>query len=192
MQHLTSADYRVMPWKDGGGTTTELAIHPPGATVQGGFAWRLSSARVEASGPFSTFPGMARSLALVEGVGLILDLEGVGRLRLKHPREVIQFAGGVSAHATLIQGPVTDLGLIHDPARFTATLEVRDLTADATSLTLAPTTLLHALGGPIGVDPLGLTLAAGDTLRLEEADRKLGLRALEGAARVAVVHLTPR
>lgn len=192
MQHLTPADYRVMPWKDGGGTTTEMAIHPPEATVQGGFAWRFSSARVAASGPFSAFPGMARSLALGEGAGLILDLEGVGRLRLKHPLEVIQFSGGVAAQATLIQGPVTDLGLIHDPERFRGALEVRALTADATSLTLAPTTLLHALGGPVGVDPLGLTLAPGDTLRLEEAGRKVGLRALAGPARVAVVILTPR
>ncbi len=192
MQHLTLADARVMPWKDGGGTTTEFAIHPPGATVQTGFHWRLSSARVEGSGPFSTFPGMARALALVEGAGLILDVEGGGRLRLKQPGQVIQFDGSLPAHATLIQGPITDLGLIHDPARFTTTFEVWTLGPDATSLTLAPTTLIHALGGAVGVDPLGVELAPGDTLKLDEAGRKLGLRALAGAAGVAVVSLTPR
>ena len=39
--------------KNGFGTTTEIAIDPPGAGVGGRFRWRLSIADVERSGPFS-------------------------------------------------------------------------------------------------------------------------------------------
>ncbi|TIV74879.1 MAG: HutD family protein, partial [Mesorhizobium sp.] len=31
MRILRAADYRVMPWKNGGGTTTEIAVSPDGA-----------------------------------------------------------------------------------------------------------------------------------------------------------------
>src|SRR5215510_3780263 len=38
--------YRRMPWKNGAGTTTEIAIDPPEADVAGRFRWRLSIADV--------------------------------------------------------------------------------------------------------------------------------------------------
>ena len=53
-----------MPWKNGGGETLELAIAPAGAGLED-FAWRISSARVGAAGPFSACAGVDRSLALL-------------------------------------------------------------------------------------------------------------------------------
>jgi hypothetical protein len=192
MLHLRASETRVMPWKDGGGTTRELALEPAGATLGDPFLWRLSSARVEASGPFSRFPGHTRILALLEGAGFILDLEGVGRLRLKQVKQAITFPGEPAAHATLIQGPCVDLGLIFDAARVKGTVEILTLKPDATSLTLGPTTLLYAAQGAVGVDPLGVELGEGDVLRFdEEAGTKLGLRAPGGGATVAIVHLVP-
>ncbi|SFQ22142.1 HutD protein [Ectopseudomonas toyotomiensis] len=41
---LDLATARVMPWKNGGGETLELAIAPAGAGLED-FAWRISSAR---------------------------------------------------------------------------------------------------------------------------------------------------
>lgn len=181
-----------MPWKDGGGSTTELAIEPAGATLGDPFLWRISSARVEASGPFSRFPGHARILALLEGAGFILDLEGTGRLRLKQVKQSIAFSGEPAAHATLIQGPCVDFGLIYDAARVQGSVEVLTLKPDATSITLAPTTLIYSPKAPVGVDPLGVELAAGDVLRFDdEAGTKLGLRAPAGEATVVIVRLSP-
>ena len=64
MRILRAPDYRVMPWKNGGGTTTEVAVSPEGAGLDH-FDWRISMARVEQDGPFSTFPGIDRTLQQV-------------------------------------------------------------------------------------------------------------------------------
>jgi environmental stress-induced protein Ves len=193
MLQLRPADYRVMPWKDGGGSTTELAIEPPGASLGNPFLWRVSSAQVEASGPFSRFPGRARLLTLLEGAGLILDIEGQGRQRLKHPGQVVAFSGDAAASATLIQGPCVDFGVISDPARVKVQLDWLNLTSLATSITLAPTTLLFAPWGPVQVDPVGLELDHRECLRFnaEDAGANLGLRASFGTTPLVLVSIWP-
>jgi len=198
MLHLRSSDYRVMPWKDGGGSTTEIAIEPAGSGLADPFLWRVSSARVEASGPFSHFPGRARLLTLLEGSGLILDIDGQGRQRLKFPGQVVAFAGDAGVHATLIQGPCVDFGIISDPGRVKVSLEWLNLGADATGITVAPTTLLFAPWGPVRVDPLGMELEPQDCLRLgnspaatEAPGAKLGVRASFGTTPLVLVSIWP-
>lgn len=193
MQQLRPSDYRVMPWKDGGGGTTEIAIEPAGASLAEPFLWRVSSAQVEASGPFSRFPGRARLLTLLEGPGLILDIEGLGRQRLKHPGQVVAFSGDAPVHASLIQGPCVDFGVISDPNRVKVTLEWLNLGTEATAITVAPTTLLFAPWGPIQVEPLGLELDHREGLRLDEedADTQLGVRASFGTTPLVLVSIWP-
>ncbi len=198
MLHLRPSDYRVMPWKDGGGSTTEIAIEPAGASLADPFLWRVSSAQVEASGPFSHFPGRARLLTLLEGSGLILDIDGQGRQRLKHPGQVVAFPGDAKVHATLIQGFCVDFGVISDPGRVKVTLEWLNLGTDATAITLAPATLLFAPWGPVRVDPLGVELAPRDCLRLgnapaatEAPGAKLGVRASFGTTPLVLVSIWP-
>lgn len=197
MLHLRPSDYRVMPWKDGGGSTTEIAIEPPGASLSDPFLWRVSSARVEASGPFSRFPGRTRLLTLLEGEGFILDIGGQGALRLDRPGQVAAFSGDAPAQATLIQGPCLDFGIISDPGRVKAILEWLDLGTEATGITLAPTTLLFAPRGPVQVDPLGVELQSGDCLRLGQASAaeapgaNLGVRSVSGRAPLVVVAIWP-
>src|SRR5690242_2263309 len=66
-------DYRTMKWKNGKGSTAEIAIFPPEAQFsEDPFFWRLSSARVTEGGPFSDFPGYHRYLTLLKGEGLKL------------------------------------------------------------------------------------------------------------------------
>jgi environmental stress-induced protein Ves len=193
MLQLRPSDYRVMPWKDGGGHTTEIAIEPPGASLAEPFLWRVSSAQVEASGPFSRFPGRARLLTLLEGPGLILDIEGQGRLRLKHPGQVVAFAGDGAVAATLIQGPCVDFGVISDPGRVKVQLDWLNLGSDATMITLAPTTLLFAPWSPVQVDPIGLELDHREGLRFnaEDAGAQLGVRASFGTTPLVLVSIWP-
>jgi hypothetical protein len=198
MLHLRPSDYRFMPWKDGGGSTTEIAIEPAGASLSDPFLWRVSSAQVANSGPFSRFPGQSRLLTLLEGSGLILDIEDQGRQRLKFPGQVVGFAGDSKVHATLIQGPCVDFGIISDPARVKVTLEWLNLDTEATAITVAPTTLLFAPWGPVRVDPLGVELDPQDCLRLgnspaatETPGAKLGVRASFGTTPLVLVSIWP-
>ncbi len=74
LQTLGPADFQKMPWKNGLGVTTELAVaRRPG---EDGFDWRISTATVASPGPFSVFPGIDRSLAIVRGGTLTLNVEG--------------------------------------------------------------------------------------------------------------------
>jgi len=66
-QIIKASDYRIMPWKNGLGSTVEIAIEPPDASASGDFNWRLSVATIGASGPFSSFPGFDRILVPLSG-----------------------------------------------------------------------------------------------------------------------------
>ena len=70
---LTSATYQHMPWKNGQGTTIQIAIYPDNATLDD-FVWRISRAAVNVNGAFSHFEGIDRTLALLAGKGMQLDI----------------------------------------------------------------------------------------------------------------------
>ena len=68
---LPQSGFSVMPWKNGGGTTIEIAVSPHGAGLDD-FDWRVSMARVEGSGPFSRFADIDRCLCVLGGAGIVL------------------------------------------------------------------------------------------------------------------------
>ena len=111
MKHLPAAAYRRMPWKNGGGVTTEIAVFPPDAGLDD-FSWRISMARVESDVPFSLFPGVDRTLMLLEGAGLDLSVEGQGVHRLTRSYEIAAFPAAAPAAARLGAGPITDLNVM--------------------------------------------------------------------------------
>ena len=103
---LTPADYRTMPWKNGGGRTTEIAAYPSGAGLDA-FLWRVSLADVERDGPFSSFPGVERTIVLLEGAGMRLH-EGERATELTTPFAPHAFGGDAAIDCRLIAGPVRD------------------------------------------------------------------------------------
>jgi environmental stress-induced protein Ves len=116
IRHLKPADYRVMPWKNGGGSTTEIAVDPPGAAVGAAFRWRLSLATIERAGPFSAFPGYDRSIMLVAGPGMELDFGGHGGARLERPFEPVRFSGDWPTASALIGGACEDFNIMTERA----------------------------------------------------------------------------
>ena len=108
MRIIRSSDYATMPWKNGGGTTTEIAVFPPGADMAT-FEWRLSMARVERGGPFSLFPGVDRSIAILEGDGLTLAVEDEDDVCLDKALSPFPFPGDAAAGVEMVGGPVLDL-----------------------------------------------------------------------------------
>jgi len=103
---LTPSDYRSMPWKNGGGRTTEIAAHPPGAAMDE-FSWRISIADVDRDGPFSRFPGVDRTIVLIEGKGM--RLRG-GRLDADLTTRYVPhaFSGDEAIDCALVAGPIRD------------------------------------------------------------------------------------
>jgi uncharacterized protein len=165
VQFVPIGAQRVVPWRNGAGSTREVAIDPPDASVDSGFRWRVSMAGVAVDGPFSAFPGVDRSLWLLRGGGLELAMDGQV-LRLDQPLQRIDFAGETHVHARLLDGPTDDLNVMVSRGEVRAAAEVQSLDAgdDWQRDLTAGEHLILALGGSLAV--AGLTLALGDAVRL--------------------------
>jgi len=122
---IAPSDYRQMPWKNGLGRTTEIASGPPGAGLDA-FDWRVSIADVDADGPFSRFPGIERTIALVAGSGMRLTIGGRD-IEVRALFEPYTFDGDEAVDCALIAGAVRDFNLMvrRDRARGVVTV-VRD------------------------------------------------------------------
>lgn len=81
MRIVRRSGYKRMAWKNGQGLTEEVAAFPPGSDVNS-FEWRLSIAHVETDGVFSEFAGIDRTIALLDGPGLALDLPDGSTVKL--------------------------------------------------------------------------------------------------------------
>lgn len=110
MQVCRVDGYRVMPWKNGGGATTEIATAPEGASLDG-FDWRLSMARIEVDGPFSVFAGIDRTLTLLDGPRVELQVEG-RPVTLTPTYPTLRFAGEDRVSAAVPDGPITDFNVM--------------------------------------------------------------------------------
>jgi environmental stress-induced protein Ves len=100
-----------MPWKNGGGETAEIAVFPEGAGLDD-FDWRVSMALVEAGGPFSLFPGVDRTLSILEGEGMVLDIVGRQPVTLTNSSAPYSFPADAATSAELVVGPITDLNVM--------------------------------------------------------------------------------
>lgn len=108
------------PWKNGGGSTRELAAQ---YGQNGQQLWRVSLAEIDRDGAFSTFPGLARIHCIVAGAGLVLL--GADGLRMEaKPRIPLMFDGSLKLQAQLRDGPCRAFNLIYDPQAFHAEMTI--------------------------------------------------------------------
>jgi len=164
MRLLRAADCREMPWKNGGGTTTEIAVFPAGAGLDA-FCWRVSMARVEGGGPFSLFPGVERTLAILEGEGINLTVGGAIPVGLDANSQPLSFAADVETHATLIGGPVTDLNVMTRRGKARHSMKRVTLEGPAEIPVADDIVLVFCAGGDVAVHgPSPVRLGPRDTL----------------------------
>jgi len=112
LQRFAVAALPASPWKNGGGSTRVAASWPPGAGLDD-FDWRVSIATIDASGPFSPFPGVDRCIMLLSGDGVRLEAPSAGiEHRLDRPLAPFGFAGEHAVQATLLGAVSTDLNIM--------------------------------------------------------------------------------
>jgi environmental stress-induced protein Ves len=104
-------------WRNGGGSTRELFAWPTASE----WLFRISLAQVTQDGPFSSFPGVERWIALVEGAGKTLQFAS-GTERLPIGREPLRFYGALAPACTLERGATVDLNLMVERSRATGML----------------------------------------------------------------------
>ena len=96
-----------MPWANGRGTSYEIASD---RNELGEWTWRLAMAPVNENGPFSRIECVNRSLAVVDGAGMLLSVD---RKKLQClPMQVVRFRGDAITEATLKDGPIMDINLM--------------------------------------------------------------------------------
>nr|WP_307437599.1 HutD family protein [Labrys monachus] len=186
MRVIRFASLTPTPWKNGGGTTTEIAVSPDGAGLEN-FDWRVSIAVVAGDGPFSLFPGIDRALTLIEGDGLAMAIEGRPPLTLTTASDPLPFPGDVPVSASLIGGPIRDLNVMSRRGRIRHHVARHDLRAGPAALPSGGTRLVVSLGsGPMAVGEAALTMAFGDVIEMAGENPV----SLQGSHPVLIISLT--
>jgi uncharacterized protein len=109
MQIVRQASFKAVPWKNGGGITHEAVRVPADGDT---FHWRVSIARIDASGPFSDFSGYDRKMVLLKGGGVELRFANGAVRALRAVGDMAEFDGALATQCELIDGPCIDLNLI--------------------------------------------------------------------------------
>lgn len=144
MQRFTRSRLPSTPWKNGGGSTSEVMVWPVGAGIDD-FDWRVSIATIAKSGPFSIFPGVDRRIMLLEGDDVQLSsVDGANAHPVLTPLQPFAFDGDTPLGCTLLGGASTDLNVMTRRSRYRSELEVLRTSG---VLAAAPHGLLLTLGG---------------------------------------------
>jgi environmental stress-induced protein Ves len=171
MRTVDPKAYRTMPWKNGGGSTTEALLQPQGASLED-FELRVSMARVETSGPFSCFFGVDRTLVVTSGESLVLETADGATTHLDAASAPFSFTGEDPVTATLVGGPVSDFTVMTRRSRFRHRVGRVTLDGARTLACTATLSLLYVVEGTVtasdGKD--SVTLERGAIILLEPGD----------------------
>ncbi len=168
LQVLKTSDYKMVPWKNGGGVTRDVLLLPARATHDD-FDVRLSLAPISAEGPFSSFPGIDRHITRLSEERLSLVFGGETReLRRLEP---IYFDSSQQPRSLLPDGAALVLNIMTRRGRWNA--QVMPATGMNGPLLAAPEggmVVLHAVTGVWQVGhELGTALVhPGETLICHE------------------------
>lgn len=109
--HLKASDRVATPWRNGGGLTRVVMVHPQDAGMDD-FDWRVSIADVASDGEFSRFQGVDRWMGVVSGAGIRLECEGLDPVAVTSDDRPFFFSGDVRTKGVLLDGAITDVNLM--------------------------------------------------------------------------------
>ena len=179
--------HRETAWRNGGGTTREVALAPAGSGD--GFAWRVSFAEVSRSGPVSAYPGVDRVITLVTGKGLELTVDGVRHALAAH--EPFAFSGDADTHGT-VASPSVDFNVMARRGQREVAASVSRLSADdrrVVPLRAGEEVLVACFAGTVLVQAGAETVELHPFDVLHETSETLTL-AGPGVAQVTTLHQT--
>lgn len=108
-------NYERQVWRNGNGTTFQIAISPEGAALTD-FDWRFSIAEIEQDCDFSAFDGYDRTLVLLEGQGLFLKDQEAGpdskEIHLDAAHPMLSFRGETALRCHLAKGRTVDFNVM--------------------------------------------------------------------------------
>lgn len=187
MKVLRLADLVAIPWKNGGGTTREYAVFPEGAGMAD-FAWRVSRALVASDGAFSQFPGIDRTLTVVDGAAI--DLVFADRtVRLDRASAPFPFPGDVPAEGRIPGAPIEDLNVMTRRGLWRHAVVRHGLDGPIAIRSDDDHTMIVALDAvDVVVDGTAVRLAAGDAVTLDRA-ATIAITPADAEADILAVHL---
>jgi uncharacterized protein len=166
---LDPAAYRRTPWKNGGGTTIDIAdAYAPGAVAGGwsGMLWRLGRTQIVEPGPFSDLAGYDRILTVIGGRGLVLEIAGGAALDVREPFRPVRFAGEDRITSRLEAGPVAVFNLMSDREH---AIDVAIMRANDTRRLEAATHIVYAIeDSEVVIVGQAFALRVDEALRAEQ------------------------
>lgn len=164
--------------------TCEIMRFPEDSSLES-FDWRMSVATVQQGGAFSVFPGVDRSLAILEGKGLTLDVGGV--VQELTPRDaILRFTGETAVSSTLIGGGIVDFNVMTRRALYTHTVEHLTVVQQTALPLNGDVILIYVVNGSCSL-PDGNKLHAGDAVMFTTEEKSCVLDA--SAAELMLVRL---
>lgn len=113
MSMLRPGQVAPVPWKNGAGTTRELAV---GNDADGRLLWRISVAELAVPAEFSSLPGIDRIFTALGPLELTI---GGARVRLEKGEQV-RFAGEEDVALCWLRSPTSALNVMTRRGRCTA------------------------------------------------------------------------
>jgi hypothetical protein len=188
LQVVRACDLAESRWKNGGGTTRQIAIFPEDADLTN-FAWRVSLATVAAGGPFSTFSGVDRLMLVLAG-RLELEMAGASPLTVETGAPALAFPGDAPVTAVPPASPVADVNVMVRRGLFTAGLERRAILGTGAVVGQDVSFVLAPAGGvEVALGTEHYVLGAEDATRLDHARGALMRLRSTGPAEVVVIHV---
>lgn len=189
---LLAADRVEEPWRNGGGSTREIAALPgPHGPV-----WRLSMARVEADGPFSVFSGVTRTIMVMAGDEMSLNIAGV---EVRIDSEPFTFDGGAVSYGALRGSAVTDFNVMIERGQYDSSTQriaagrsEFDVPSDLSGFSCTVIVVAPASGAYLEIKQLGIdvALSAYDAIMIDGATMPLHCQ-MTSPDSGALVVLTP-
>ena len=179
---LRREEQALTPWRNAGGVTRELAS----GTVDGELLWRVSIARIDEPGAFSTWPGLHRTLLVLTGDQLVLTVAGNDHAVLRG--QPIDFSGDAEVLCALPGGPVEVLNVMTRRGRPPVELHLHDLRDRGVELSAGDLAVLVEGEASVRLphDPADLALPMSSLdvlLPVASPDR-----VVEGVGEIVVVH----